>query len=58
MAQLIEQAGLKPHLVLANQAAHKRFIGKKGRVLALPTGIIDALNQSGAEYYWKIETVD
>ena len=43
MAQLIEQAGLKPHLVLANQAAHKRFIGKKGRVLALPTGIIDAL---------------
>ena len=36
MAQLIEQAGLKPHIVLANQDAHKRFIGKKGRILALP----------------------
>jgi oxygen-dependent protoporphyrinogen oxidase len=43
MAQLIEQAGLNPHIVLADQAAHKRFIGKQGRVLALPMGIIDAL---------------
>jgi oxygen-dependent protoporphyrinogen oxidase len=43
MAQLIEQAGLKPHLVLANQTAHKRFIGKKGHMLALPMGILDAL---------------
>ena len=43
MAQLIEQVGLKPHIVLADQAAHKRFIGKKGRMLALPMGVIDAL---------------
>jgi oxygen-dependent protoporphyrinogen oxidase len=43
MAQLIEQAGLKPHLILANQTAHKRFIGKKGRMIALPMGILDAL---------------
>ena len=43
MAQLIEQAGLKPHLILANQTAHKRFIGKKGRMIALPMSILDAL---------------
>jgi len=43
MAQLIEQAGLKPHIVLANQVAHKRFIGKKGHMLALPMGIFNAL---------------
>lgn len=43
MAQLIEQAGLKPHIVLANKAAHKRFIGKKGQVLALPASVMEAL---------------
>ena len=43
MAQLIEQAGLKPHIVLASQTAHKRFIGKKGRMLALPMGVFSAL---------------
>jgi len=46
MAQLIEQAGLKPHIMFANQAAHKRFIGKKSRVLALPTSVMKALTTS------------
>ncbi|MDC9719736.1 MAG: protoporphyrinogen oxidase [Gammaproteobacteria bacterium] len=44
MAQLIKQTGLEPHLVLANEAAHQRFIGKHGRVLPLPTGLRDAIS--------------
>jgi oxygen-dependent protoporphyrinogen oxidase len=43
MAQLIQQIGLQPHLVLANEAAHRRFIGKKGRMLALPSTVKDAI---------------
>ena len=57
MAQLIEQAGLKPHLVLANQAAHKRFIGKKGRMLALPMGILDALTTPVLSIFGKMRVL-
>jgi len=57
MAELIEQAGLKPHLVLANKSAHKRFIGKKGRVLALPIGMLDALITPVLSPFGKLRVV-
>jgi len=43
MALLIQQVGLQPHLVLAEPSAHRRFIGKKGRMLALPMSLFGAL---------------
>ena len=57
MAQLIEQAGLKPHIVLAKKTAHKRFIGKRGRMLALPMGIFGALTTRVLSIAGKIRVV-
>lgn len=37
MADLINGAGLQDQLVHANAAAHKRFVGKHGQLVALPT---------------------
>lgn len=54
MAQLIEEIGLKPHIVLAKKAAHKRFIGKKGQVLALPNSIMDAVTSRVLSVFGKM----
>lgn len=37
MADLIKGAGLESELLLANADAHRRFIGKHGELMALPT---------------------
>ncbi len=37
MAELIAGAGLTDELVYAQQAAHKRYVAKHGRLVALPT---------------------
>ena len=54
MAQLIEQVGLKPHIVLANKAAHRRYIGKKGAMLALPSNIKEALTTGVLSTFGKL----
>jgi oxygen-dependent protoporphyrinogen oxidase len=54
MAQLIDEIGLKPHIVLAKKEAHKRYIGKKGSVLALPTGIMDAVTTDVLSVFGKL----
>ena len=43
MADLIKGAGLESELLLANADAHRRFIGKHGELMALPTSPIEGI---------------
>ncbi|MCO4836611.1 MAG: protoporphyrinogen oxidase [Oceanospirillaceae bacterium] len=57
MAQLIDQLGLKPHITLANKAAHKRYIGKKGVMLALPSSMKEALTTGVLSMFGKLRVL-
>lgn len=54
MAQLIAQLDLGSSIVLANQSAHKRFIGKKGKVIALPGSLKEALTTPVISVFAKL----
>ena len=43
MQELIEGLGLQDELLVANAAAHKRYIAKNGNLMALPSGLASAL---------------
>ncbi|HBD23992.1 MAG TPA: protoporphyrinogen oxidase [Oceanospirillaceae bacterium] len=43
MADLIKGAGLEEEIVLANAAAHRRYIGKHGKLIALPSKPLEAI---------------
>ena len=46
MADLIKGAGLEQEIVPANAAAHRRFVGKRGALVALPTNPIEGITTS------------
>ena len=54
MADLIKGAGLESELLLANADAHRRFIGKHGELVALPTNPKEGITTKVLSWSGKI----
>ncbi|MGB2181754.1 MAG: protoporphyrinogen oxidase, partial [Pseudomonadales bacterium] len=54
MADLIKGAGLEEEIVLANAAAHRRYIGKHGKLIALPSKPLEAITSKILPWVGKL----
>jgi oxygen-dependent protoporphyrinogen oxidase len=54
MADLIKGTGLESELLLANADAHRRFIGKHGELVALPTNVKEGITSKVLSWPGKL----